>query len=53
MTIERGRIELSQHKNLVYATVDAIAHRDVYEPVASSNWDLQIKTHDSPTHTYA
>lgn len=45
MTIEWSRIKLGQHKNLVYATIDAIAHWNVYEPVASSNWNLQIKPH--------
>lgn len=47
MTIERSRIKLGEHKNLVYTTVDAVAHWNVYEPVASSNWDLHIKTHKS------
>lgn len=41
MAIERGGVELGEHEDLVDATVDAIAHRDVYEPVASTYWDLQ------------
>ena len=31
-----------KYTNLVYATVDAVAHWDVYEPVASSYWNLHI-----------
>lgn len=41
MAIERGRVELGQHEDLVDATVETIAHRDVYKPVAPTYWDLQ------------
>jgi len=40
VTVERCRVELGQHKYLVDATVDAVAHRDVYKPVASTHRHL-------------
>ena len=39
--VQGSRIELGQHENLVYSTVDAVAHWDVYKPVAPSEWYLQ------------
>jgi oligoribonuclease (3'-5' exoribonuclease) len=39
--VQGSRVELRQHKNLVYSTIDAVAHRDVYKPIAPSNWYLQ------------
>ena len=45
MTVEGCRVELSQHKYFVDATVDAVAHWDVYKPVASTNWDLKNACH--------
>lgn len=42
MPIEGSWVELGQHEDLVYATVDAVAHRDVYKPVTARNWNLQI-----------
>jgi hypothetical protein len=39
--VQGSRIELGQHKNLVYPTIDAVAHWDVYKPVAPSKRYLQ------------
>jgi len=44
VTVEGCRVELSQHKYFVEATVDAVAHWDVYKPVTSSNRNLQKHT---------
>jgi len=44
VTVERCRVELGQYKYLVEATVDAVAHWDVYKPVTSSNRNLQKQT---------
>lgn len=45
MTVERSRVELCQHKDLVYAAIDAIAHRNINQTVTSSHCDLQITHH--------
>lgn len=37
MAIERSWIKLSHDKDFVYSAVDAIAHRDVNKPIASTN----------------
>jgi len=42
MAIEGSRVKLSQHENLVYATVNAITHRDIDHPIASTHRNLQI-----------
>lgn len=42
VTIEGSRIELCKNKDLVDATVDTVAHGDIDQPIASSNWNLQI-----------
>lgn len=47
VTIEGSRVELSKYKNLVYATVDAVAHWYVNKPIASSNLNLHNKI---PSH---
>lgn len=41
VTVERCGIELSQHKYFVDATVDAIAHWNVYKPIAPPNRNLK------------
>lgn len=41
MAVEGERIELCQDEYFPNATVDAIAHRDIYESVTPSNWNLQ------------
>jgi len=40
MTVKGGRIILRQYAYLVYSAVDAVAHRNINKPVASSNRDL-------------
>lgn len=40
MAVEGSRVKLSQHEDLVDATVYAITHRDVYHPIASTHWNL-------------
>lgn len=44
VTVEGCRVELCQYKYFVKATVDAVAHWDVYKPVASTNRNLQTNT---------
>lgn len=51
VTVEGCRVELSQHKYFVDATVDAVAHWDVYKPVASPNRNL--KTHRTQQTHYS
>ena len=44
VTIKRCRVELSHDEYLVYATVEAVAHRNIDEPVTSSNRNLSNAT---------
>ena len=44
VTIKRGRVELSHNEYLVDATVEAVAHRNIDEPVTSSNRNLRDAT---------
>lgn len=44
VTVEGCRVELGQNKYFVEATVDAVAHWDVYKPVTSSDRNLQKHT---------
>jgi hypothetical protein len=46
VSIQGSRVKLGKYTNLVYAAVDAIAHRDVYKPIAPSHWNLQIMPYD-------
>ena len=39
--IQESLIESGEHKNLVYSTIDIVAHWDVYKHVALSKWYLQ------------
>lgn len=41
VTVQGCWVELGQHKYFVNSTVDAVAHGDVYKPVASTNRDLK------------
>lgn len=43
MAVEGSRVILSQHEDLVDATVYAITHWDVDHPIASTHWNLQTK----------
>lgn len=40
VAIKGGRVELSHDEYLVYAAVDAVAHRDINKSIASPNRNL-------------
>lgn len=42
MAVEGERVELRQDEYVIDAAVDAIAHRDIYEPVTPSYWNLRV-----------
>lgn len=44
MAIKRSRIELSHHRYLIYATIEAVAHREINKPITSSNRNLSNTT---------
>lgn len=44
VTIKRGRVELRHDEYLVDATVEAVAHGNIDEPVTSSNRNLSNAT---------
>lgn len=43
VAVEGSRVKLSEHEDLVDATVNAITHRDVDHPIASTHRNLPKK----------
>lgn len=43
VAIERPRIELGHHIDLVYSAINAVAHGNVDEPIASTDGNLHSK----------
>ena len=44
MAVKRSRVELGHHEYLIYAAIEAVAHRDINKPVTSSKRDLSNAT---------
>jgi len=42
VAVERKRVKLRQNEYFSDATIDAVAHGDIYESITPTNWNLRI-----------